>query len=168
MAYLVRRSSARFDIRESVTTPDGPRSKTLISFRGALTPEVLDGAQRRAARPVDRLQLEARAHALGVPVTERREDRAARELLAALRSGVAIDPVLVALLKQRLDDLPAAPIPSLLAEVSEWVGAGEVERGTALRDLLRLSDRIVRSRRSVRVRPSVPFPRFRSRRRRAP
>ncbi len=167
MAYLVRRSPARFDIRESVTTPDGPRSKTLATFQGALTPEVLDEAERSATRPFERHRLEARARALGVPVTERREDRAAREMLAALRSGVAIDPVLIALLKQRLDELPAAPVPSSLAEVSDWVGANEAERGTALRDLLRLSDRIVRSRRSVRTRPHVPFPRFRSRHGRA-
>ena len=167
MAYLVRRPAGRFDIRESVATPDGPRSHTLASFRGALTPEVLDEAQRRASRPFERARLEARAVELGVPVTERREDRAARDLLAALRSGAPIDPVLVSSLKQILDELPAAPLPALLTEVAEWVGTDEAKRGAALRDLLRLSDRIVRSRRAVRTRPHVPFPRFRSRRGRA-
>jgi len=167
LAYLVRRPSGRFDIRESVTTPDGPRSRTLATFRAALTPEVLEEAQRRASRRFERVRLEARAAELGVPVIERREDRAARALLATLRSGALIDPLLVSLLKQILDELPAAPTPALLAEVANWVGADEVKRGAALRDLLRLSDRIVRSRRGGRTRPHVPFPRFRSRRGRA-
>lgn len=167
MAYLARRPAGRFDIRESVTTPDGPRSHTLASFRGALTPEVLDEAQRRASKPFDSVRLEARALELGVPVTERREHRAARDLLAALHSGAPIDPLLASLLKQMLDGLPAVPVPPLLREVAEWVGADDAMRGAALRDLLRLSDRIVRSRRGVRTRPQLPFPRFRSRRGRA-
>jgi hypothetical protein len=167
LAYLVRRPAGRFDIRESVATPDGPRSHTLASFRGALTPEVLDGAERRASRPFDRARLQARAVELGVTVTERREDRAARGLLAALRTGTSIDPVLLSILKQIVGDLPAEPVPAALADVVEWVGVDEARRGAALRDLLRLSDRIVRARRGVRTRPHVPFPRFRSRRGRA-
>jgi hypothetical protein len=167
LAYLVRRASGRVEIRESVATPRGPRSRTLATFRGALTPEVVDEAQRRASRPLERARLEARAAALKVPVTERREDRPARELLAALRSGAAVDPVLVTLLKQALDPLPGVPAPAPLAEVAEWVGADSSRRGAALRDLLRLSDRIARSRQPGRARPQVPFPRFRSRRGRA-
>jgi len=167
LAYLVRRPAGRFDIRESVATPDGPRSHTLASFRGALTPEVLDEAQRRASRPFERTRLEARALELRVPVTARREDRAARELLATLRAGAPIDPLLASALKQLLDELPAVPLPPLLTEVAEWVGADDGRRGAALRDLLRLSDRIVHSRRAVRARQHVPFPQFRSRRGRA-
>jgi hypothetical protein len=165
MAYLVRRPDGKLEIREAVSTRRGPRSRTLSSFRGALTPERLERAAARATRPFDRTALAERAAALALPVTFRREDRAARELLAAIRAGAPIDPVLVTLLKDALAGLPCARAPEALAEVAEWVGAGEAERGRALRDLLRLSDRIASSRRLRRERRREGYPRFRSRRR---
>lgn len=171
MAYLVRRTRGgleQIEIREAVTTPAGPRSRTLASFRGALTPEVLEAAAGRASRPFRPERLLARARALGIPVSRRREDRPARELLAALRRGAAIDPVLVGLLKEALEGVPETPPPPALAEVAEWVGASDAERGQALRDLLRLSGRIRASRTLPRERRRASFPRFRSRRRRAP
>jgi len=164
MAYLVRRSGDRFDLREAAATPAGPRSRTLATFRPPLTPEILERAAARATRPFDRAVLLARAAQLGVATTERREDRAARELLALLRGGAAIDPVLVTLLRDALAQAESAPVPERLAEVAEWVGASAARRGAALRDLLRLSDRIVRSRGAVRSRPKGAFPRFSSRR----
>jgi hypothetical protein len=170
MAYLVLRARgelAQVEIREALATPAGPRSRTLASFRGALTPEILEAAAARASRPFRRDRLLARARALGVPVTLRREDRSARELLAALRRGDPIDPVLVRLLKEALEGVPDHAAPPPLAEVSEWVGASDAERGQALRDLLRLSGRIRASRSLPRERKRAPFPRFRSRRRRA-
>jgi hypothetical protein len=167
MAFFAVRPGGRLDIRESVATPAGPRSRTLASFRGALTPEVLERAERRAARPFDRARVLARAAALGVPTTERREDRAARTLLASLRAGGALDPALAAALRRELQAHAAAPPPAELADVAEWVGVGPEARGRALRDLLRLSDRIARSRRLPRTREAPRFPRFRSRRRRA-
>lgn len=167
MAFLVRRGGGRFDIRESVSTARGPRARTLASFRGALTPEVLERAEARASRPFDGAEVAARAEALGVPVTARREDREARALLGALRTGRPVDPSLVTLLREELREQPAEPVPEELAEVAEWVGVDERERGRALRDLLRVSDRIFRSRRPVRERRRVPFPRFSSRRRRS-
>jgi hypothetical protein len=163
MAYLTRRPRGQLEIREAVSTPAGPRARTLASFRGVLSPEILEQAAARATRPFDRPRLLARAAVLGVPVTERRQDAAARELLAALRRGVRIDPVLVTLLREALEPLPAEPAPPPLAEVSEWVGAGESERGRALRELLRLSGRIAASRRLPRERRRARFPRFRSR-----
>lgn len=164
MAYLVRRAGDRFDLRESAATPDGPRSRTLATFRAPLTPEILERAAARAARPFDREALLAAAARLGVATTERREERAARELLARLRAGARIDPVLVTLLRDALDAAPSAPVPEPLAEVAEWVGASDARRGEAVRDLLRVSDRIVRARGAVRSRPQKPFPRFSSRR----
>ncbi len=145
-------------------TARGPRSRTLATFRGALTPEILERAERRATRPFVRERLLARAAALGVPVTLRREERAARELLGLLRQGASVDPVLKSLLKSALEASPAAAVPAPLAEVSEWIGVDAARRGETLRDLLRLSDRIVRSRPPLRERPRVPFPRFASRR----
>ncbi|HVN37427.1 MAG TPA: hypothetical protein VMW19_04540 [Myxococcota bacterium] len=164
MAYLARRPGGRFDIRESVLTARGPRSRTLATFRGSLTPEVLERAAHRATRPLDPALLRSRAAELGIPVSERRHDRAARELLGALRAGASLDPGLAHLLREALAAQPASPPPAALREVAEWIGADDALRGRALRDLLRVSDRIVRSRDPVREREAARFPRIRSRR----
>jgi hypothetical protein len=162
MAYLSRRSDGRVEIREAVHTPRGPRARTLAAFRGALAPEVLERAEARATRPLDRRALVARARALGLPVTERRGDRAARELLAHLRGGGRVDPAIAALLRDALGPLAAAAVPAALAEVAEWVGEEDARRGEALRGLLRVHDRIARSRSGGRRPARAAFPRFRS------
>ncbi|MDH3211340.1 MAG: hypothetical protein OEM05_02535 [Myxococcales bacterium] len=162
MAYLVRRRDGRVEIREAVSTAGGPRSRTLASFRGSLSPELLQRAARRAERPFDAAVLIARAAARGVPVTDRPQSRGARELLGRLRRGEPIDPVLVTLLKEALAAVPAAPVPAPLGEVAEWIGQSDARRGEALRGLLRVADRIVRARGRVRTRTRKRFPRFRS------
>lgn len=53
MAYVVPRKGGRFEIRESLHTAGGPRSRTLAGFR-ELTEQALDAAARRAQRPFDR------------------------------------------------------------------------------------------------------------------
>jgi hypothetical protein len=164
MAFLVRRGDGRIEIRESIATAEGPRARSLASARGSLGPEAFERAARRATRPLDVEALRARAVALGVPVSERREDRRARELLALLRAGGAIEPALAAQLREELAEHSAEELPVALAEVAEWVGADDRRRGEALRGLLRVSDRIVRGREPVRARRRRRFPRFRSRR----
>ena len=67
---------------------------------------------------------------------------AARELIARLRRGAALDSRLAALLRERLAALPADPLPADLADAAEWIGTSDVERGRALRDVLRLYDAI--------------------------
>ena len=52
MAYVVTRPKGRFEIRESVHTPKGPRARSLASFT-LLTEEVLARAGNRATRPFD-------------------------------------------------------------------------------------------------------------------
>jgi hypothetical protein len=52
VAYVVPRRRGRFEIRESVYTPEGPRARTLANFE-RLTDEVLETARRRATRPFD-------------------------------------------------------------------------------------------------------------------
>jgi hypothetical protein len=52
MAYVVARKGGRFEIRESLYTPGGPRSRTLAGFR-VLTDRILDAAAQRAQRPFD-------------------------------------------------------------------------------------------------------------------
>jgi hypothetical protein len=52
MAFVVARRGGRFEIRESLHTAKGPRSRTLAGF-DVLTDEVLTAAARRAQRPFD-------------------------------------------------------------------------------------------------------------------
>jgi hypothetical protein len=52
MAYVVARPKGRFEIRESLHTPRGPRARTLANFE-QLTDKVLDTARLRASRPFD-------------------------------------------------------------------------------------------------------------------
>lgn len=145
-----------------MSTRRGPRARTLASFRGALGPDVLERAAARATRPFDRERLLARAEQLGVATTGRRADRAARELLAQLRRGGSVDPVVATLLRDALAAAAAPGPPAELADVAEWVGEDDARRGEALRGLLRVADRALRSRSGVRSRPRRPFPRFSS------
>ncbi len=162
MAYLRKRRDGRVEIRESIATRRGPRARTLAVFRGALAPDVIERAAGLARRPFDRTALRARAHALGVPMSARRADAAARALLRDLRQGISLDPALVTLLREALDAQRAGPVPEPLAEAAEWLGVGAERRGEALRGLLRASDRLVRERPARRERPAALFPRFRS------
>ncbi len=60
MAYVVARPKGRFEIRESVHTPKGPRARSLASFT-QLTDEVLSKAGRKASRPFDTQAVRASA-----------------------------------------------------------------------------------------------------------
>jgi hypothetical protein len=52
MAYVVARRRGRFELRESLHTANGPRSRTLAGF-DILTDDILTAAARRAQRPFD-------------------------------------------------------------------------------------------------------------------
>lgn len=161
MAYLHRRGG-RVEIRESVATPRGPRSRVLASFAGALTPDVLARAARKATRPFDGVALSRRARDAGIEVRAVAREPEARALLARLRRSDPLDPKLVTLLREALALHAAEPLPEPVADVAEWVGASDRERGVALHDLLGLTDRILQSR-PERPRPLGPaFPRFSS------
>ena len=127
-----------------------------------MTEEHLDRAESAAARPFDREALRRHAAARGVPVRRERAgaDVAARALLGQLGSGARLDPLLVGALRDQLDRLPRAAAPGELADVVEWIGASDKERGLALRDVLRLYDTIARSREAVPEPGATRFPRF--------
>jgi hypothetical protein len=165
VAYLFRRSDGRVEVREALATPAGPRARTLATFRGALTPDVLERAGARARRPFDPERLRAHAERLGIAVTRRRGDRSARELLAHLRRGGSVDGVLAAVLRDALARVAGPRVPDELADVAEWVGEDDARRGEALRGLLRVADRVARSRSALRAEPRPVFPRFASARR---
>jgi len=162
MAFLVRRSRDRVEIRESLATPRGPRSRLLASFAEPLSPDALERAAARATRPFDRAALLRRARRSGIEVAERSREPEARAMLARLRRRDPLDPALAAALRNALADLPETGLPESLAEVAEWVGASSAQRGKALRDLLDLYGRIATSRPVPRRREERRFPRLSS------
>jgi len=161
MAYIHQRGS-RVEIRESVSTPRGPRSRVLASFSGPLTRDVVARAAHRATRPFDPVALQRRARARGIEVRTVSREPEARALLARLRRSDPIDPRLVTLLRTALERAPAEPLPDDLADVGDWVGASDRERGVALHDLLGLADRVLAGRPERRRPPQPDFPRFSS------
>jgi hypothetical protein len=160
MAYLYCRRNGRVEIREAYATPRGPRSRTLASFKGALTEGHLDRAEAAASRPLDRAAIRRRAGELGVPVVRSDADAHARALIGRLRGGERLDRLLAGVLREQLEGRESADVPDDLADVIEWIGTGERERGLALRDVLRLYDTIARSRDPVREPEAERFPRF--------
>jgi hypothetical protein len=162
MAYLIRRPSGACQIRESVRTDSGPRSRTLASFHGPLDDRILDRAARKASRPLDRDALVLRAKAMGIG-WQSGAAVAARRLITRLRRGRALDPVLVGLLQSELETQAGSPLSDDLAEAADWVGASDEERAATLRGLLRLGDAIVQSRGVRSPRRGEPYPRIDSR-----
>lgn len=147
MAFVVATRAGSFEIRESLSTPSGPRSRTLASFR-ELTEETIERAQARASKSLDASELRDAALRAGAPVAAPPADRAARDLLGRLAKRQKLSPMLKRLLLDALvnDDRgdrptdPSAMVSDSARSVSEWVGAGPRERGEALRDLLLLVD----------------------------
>ena len=89
MAYVVARPRGRFEIRESVHTPQGSRARSLASFT-ELSDEVLGKASRRASRPFDAAAVRASAARAGAPTTRHRQSdmrkfaESSRRMAAAL------------------------------------------------------------------------------------
>ena len=162
MAYLVKRPGDRIEIRESRSTTRGPRSRQLTRFLGALTPAVLARAEAQASRTFDPAALVRRARVMGIPVAAQARESEARALLARLRRGDPIDPVMAGLLARALEGIATTPVPEHLAEASEWIGSTPAARGSALRDLLDTFGRIAASRPARRTRPRKIYPRFAS------
>jgi hypothetical protein len=165
MAFVVPTKRGRFEIRESRSTPAGPRSRTLASFT-ELSEETIESARGRAEGPLDAGELRAAALRAGAPVAPRGVDRAARELLARLAKSERPEPMLRRLLLDALENPdrsdrptdPEATVSSSARSVSEWVGAGLRERGDTLEDLLLLADAL-----PLRRRPeTIGFPRLSS------
>ncbi len=160
MAFVVPTKQGRFEIRESRSTPAGPRSRTLASF-AELTDEVIEKARGTAAKPPSAEELRRAAKRVGAPVAREPADQAARELIAELGKGRKPEPRLRRLLAAKLADGPTgATTPADPARaVAEWMAATPRERGTALRDLLLLADALPSGGR--RGKP-LRFPRLRS------
>lgn len=140
MAFVVVRRDGRFEIRESISTPNGPRARSLATFR-ELTDSVLDRAEANAIRPFDRGQVERRAITAGASRDTRDVARRAHALLADLHAGHRLPSILAGALALELTDA-GSPLPDSLPPLSDWLGASPRQRGDALRDLLRVTDKI--------------------------
>jgi len=154
MAYVVSSRPGRWEIRESHRTGAGPRARTLASF-AELNTEVIEHARERALTPLDPAEIRRLAYRAGAPVAESDAERAARGLLAGLAAGKRPRRALRRLLSDALeaDDEPASDAARAAAA---WIAADAAERGTALRDLLLLADRLPAPRRA----PKLSFPPF--------
>ena len=163
MAFVVPTKRGRFEVRESHSTPEGPRSRTLASFK-ELTEETIEKARARSQSPPSADELKAAALRAGAPVASPPVDGAARDLLAKLAKGERPDPMLKRLLLDALvnedrSDSPrdaATTVSDAARSVSEWIGATPRERGDTLKDLLLLADALPLRRRAE----TIGFPRL--------
>jgi len=143
MAFVVRRPGGRFEIRESVVTPNGPRARSLATFR-VLDGDVLERAARAATQPFDPESVLGSARRSGAPVAGSAADRLARQLLAEIGRGHRPASGLRRLLLRNLSD------DRSFADVEmddEWLDASDEQRGRVLRDLLDLTDSLPADRR---------------------
>lgn len=166
MAYVTSRPNKTWEIRESVTTPDGPRSRTLASFR-ALSDDVIEHAQARARKPLTADELRDAARRAGAPVDLATADRAAGDLLRELADGREPHPILRALLIDALQEGPPTRLgeaprsrenesaavlpfetPHNARASAAWLTRTPAERSAALDDLLLLADQFPHSRRA--------------------
>ncbi|MEX0873854.1 MAG: hypothetical protein WD646_13960 [Actinomycetota bacterium] len=142
MASVIERRDGRFEIRESVAGPKGPRSRTLAVF-SKLSADLLERADQRATRPFDRTQVLRRAMELEVPWVGPSGLSEARSVLARLADG-ELPPTFVAALRESTAS-SRVELPDSIPPMLDWVGADDTKRGRALRDLVQLGDVIVRS-----------------------
>ncbi len=165
MAFVVATKSGRFEVRESRSTPEGPRSRTLASFK-ELDDETIAKAQAKAAKPPSTDELREAALKAGAPVATTPVDGAARELLGLIANGRELDPMLKRLLldalsRENRSDRPADPaaaVSDAARSATEWIDASPRQRSETLRDLLLLGDAL-----PVRLRPvEIGFPRLKS------
>jgi hypothetical protein len=161
MAYVVARGGGSWEIRETLRTDRGPRSRTLAGFR-TLTPAVIERASMRASRPLDAERLRQAARRAGAPVDMEGgdPDSAAASLLRELAAGRRPRPPLVHALQRALAGGAGAGDGSAAAGALAWLAATPRERGEALRDLLLLVDGLPRARR--RRAGGLRFPRLQS------
>lgn len=142
MAFVTTGRNGAFEVRESRSTPMGPRSRTLATFR-ELDEATIRRVIERAEKGLDREDLIQAALRAGASVAPAPADEAARALLRSLARGEAPSQ------KHRRLLLNALSGDSNSA--AEWLGTSHADRGEALRQLLLLSDAIPIRRRPLRI-----------------
>lgn len=141
MAFVVATKRGTFEIRESHNTAEGPRSRTLATFK-ELDEDVIAEASDRTGKALDPERLRDSARRAGAPIAAPPVDRAARELLAQLAKGKEPEPKLRHLLSSALGDAWRGPAtsPDSARSAAEWIAASPLERGKTLENLLLLAD----------------------------
>ena len=156
MAYVVRRPAGRWELRESHSTPRGPRSRTLAGF-SSLDADAIARAQKRASTGLSAEELRRLAARAGAPVKGSAADEAAATLLKELDRGRPPSPARRRMLAAAL---AGAEEPNEGERaMAPWLAATAEERGAALVDLLDLADNLPQRRRAG----ASAFPRLRSR-----
>jgi hypothetical protein len=163
MAFVVPSRRGSYEIRESHSTPEGPRSRTLVTFR-ELTSEVIEKARERAANPPTVEELRRSARRAGAPVARPPIEQAARGLIAELAKGRRLDPTLRQILTELLEKgyketADGSPANEAARSVAIWMAATPEERGRALVDLLLLADALPSG---SRLGKPLQFPRLNS------
>jgi hypothetical protein len=131
MAFVTVNRNGTFEVRESRSTPEGPRSRTLASFREldeATIRKVIDRAEKAPTRE-ELIEAVLRA---GAPLAPAPVEAAARALLRSLARGETLSSRNRRLL---LDALNGESM-----QAAEWLDVPLAERGEAGRDLLLLVD----------------------------
>ncbi len=131
MAYVTPVRNGAFEVRESRATPDGPRSRTLATFR-KLDEETIRKVIDRAEKKPTREELIEAVLRAGAPLAPAPVEAAARALLRSLARGETLSPRNRRLL---LDALGGESM-----QAAEWLDVPLAERGEAGRDLLLLVD----------------------------
>lgn len=145
MASVVSNRRGGWEIRESHSSPDGPRSKTLASFR-ALDEAVLAKAEARAERRFDRIAVVRSARRVGADVLPAPAEEAARRLITQLAEGATIPPGLAGALVGYLEMTEPPRLSHEAMQAAEWAGASMKERGSTLYELLMLADALPQKR----------------------
>lgn len=138
MAFIVSKPNGTWEARESHRTPEGPRSRTLATFR-EFSPEVADRIAGRSAGPVDRDELARKAARAGAPVVTSEIDRTAADLLRQLAMGGALRTGLAKLLADSLAN-GGKEVDHEGERMKLWAGASVHERAEALASLLDLGE----------------------------
>ena len=139
MASIVPNRSGGWEIRESHSTPSGPRSRTLASFR-ELDDSVLEHAAGRAERPFDPKAVTIAARRAGAEVKRPPAEQAVRTLLTRLSHGDSITPGLAGAVVAMLEQRPVAQLSHEALQAAEWAGESAAQRGRTLFDLMQLTD----------------------------
>ena len=131
MAFVTPTRNGSFEVRESRATPDGPRSRTLATFR-ELDAATITKVIERAENPPTRESLVEAALRAGAPLAAAPVEAAARALLRSLARREALSS------RNRRLLLDALNGESMSA--AEWLDTPLAERGEVGRDLLLLVD----------------------------
>lgn len=138
--YVVARKNGTWEARESSRTADGPRSRTLASFR-ELDRETIELIRQRLSGGLDEADLRRMAARAGAPVNAAPADQAGGELLRSLSRGERPRAAISKLLAESLG-IGAEPVSEAVRAMAGWIGASQRERSDALVDLLLLADHL--------------------------